>query len=1239
MMNRYFIYTIVLFCLIFKSNAQEIKFTESFTWLDNDSQEGFRIAESIDLDEQTGLPVKVVKIPLVSYFDVDDVQINYGLNDYTIVASDDLSGLTEDVSSLKLFRKHVVCVRRKYFLEMEIIPIFFNEEKKQIVKANEIEFTIALPEITPKTVLKSQKVTVSNSILATGKWVKIKVTESGVHKIPYSKLTSWGFSNPSNVNVFGNGGNMLPRANAEFRHQDLTENAVIHDDNTIYFYAQGPTEWNYDSYRKMFLHQLHDYTNEAYYFLSEEHGVGLRVQDSDQTSEMYTNETSEYDSYKFHEIDKQNILKSGIEWYGESFDPGQTQSFSFDFDNRVPGSEIMVYANVIARSDPSSSFTLSNNGSVLKKTSIYRVEYNKQEGAFANEGKMFTSLNNGGDQLSLDLTYNSTSSGATGWLNFICINSKESIDFEDQLMFRNMDVTGSGQSTRFNIDGVTNTSILWDVTEHTQPKNISIESNGFTYKTDELKEFVVFDAQGKLPEPEYDGGIDNQNIRAIGVPEMLIIAHPLFDEEAKRLAAIHLEHSGLQCEIVYPYQIFNEFSSGSPDISAIRDFARYLYKRDERFKYLLLFGDGSFDNRTYSEDNTNFILTYQSDNSINYASSFVSDDFYGFLDDNEGVNIMYDKLDIGIGRFPVSTASEAKAMVDKIDKYINESSVGPWKTEITFLADDGDGNLHMRQADELSGQVYTSYSAFNHNKIYFDAYPKVTASSGDRYPEVNLAIEQTIEEGTLIFNYTGHGGEHYLGHERVLDIDAIKRFTNLDRLPVFVTATCEFSRYDDYHHTSAGEWVVLSPLGGGISMFTTTRIAWSNENLQINKSFYRNIFEEDENGDKVRLGEVIRNSKNEISSSANKLNFTLLGDPALRLAYPTGNIKTKSINGNDDESKQDTIKAISLAEIEGQIESESTGRSTVTIQVYDKPVKAKTLGNKGATPFEYEVYQNRIYKGVLDANDDHFLTSFLVPKDIRYNVGEGRISYYSYDENGVESFGADNTVLVGGVADNPPSDNTGPQIDLMLNDDSFVSGSVTGMQPILLADLEDESGINISGVGIGHDMTLVIDNNRSLPINLNSFYQAENNSYTKGKINYQLPKLAEGKHTLELKVWDNMNNSSVKTIEFEVKLDGSLKISNSTVGPNPATQGETITFGFSHDAPNQVLDISYTIYNTAGRLIEKHQLTQASKGNRIEDIEWMPSSALSKGIYIVRFEIRSEEKQFGTFSEKILIVR
>ncbi|WP_439181531.1 type IX secretion system sortase PorU [Carboxylicivirga taeanensis] len=1216
-----------------------------FSWDDvRGDQEQYFVSfkEANAWHEPTQLPVKNVEIALPAYVHPDSIDVNLSFEASVIsdtVWVDRLKGV--DKEQLNLVSKRLVCQRGDYFIQLSFLPIIFDDVEQAYLSLESLQYELTIPETVMDSQLKTTGAAV-NSILSNGRWVKVKVQQTGIHKISYSQLSAWGFSNPSKVNVFGNGGQMLPKSNSKFRYNDLTENAVLHEDNAIYFFAQGPIAWTYNESTKLFEHQMHDFTDVAYYFLTDEHGSGRRISPSLEVADNFTQETDEYDSYQFYELENQNLLKSGAEWYGLRYDPGQERNYSFNFEHLVKTKDIKIKTDVIARSDKSSQFSVSVGEQVIQSIGISVVDYSRVEGAFASSGSRVSSFRVSDNIVDVKLRYESESSIASGWLNYLLINAKESLQVDEQLMFRNADLVGDLAATRFYLGGINASMVLWDITDYVSPQSIAIEQygdrDGFTYKTEQLREFVVFDKSAALPQPEFEETVANQNIKGMSVPDMLIVAHPLFESEAERLAELHARHSGLQCEVVFPYQIYNEFSSGSPDVSAIRDFAKYLYERSGKFKYLLLFGDGSFDNRSYTDANTNYILTYQSENSINVQFSYVSDDFFGCLDNGEGENILFDKLDIGIGRFPVGSTEEAKILVDRVDHYLNSSEPGAWKTEITFVGDDGDDNTHMIQAEQLSQQVYTNYPAFNHKKIFFDAYPQVTTSSGDRYPEVNEGIKEAIEGGCLIFNYTGHGNERNLAHENVLDITTIKQFTNIDRLPIFMTATCEFSRYDDYHNTSAGEWVVLSPLGGGVALFTTTRIAWSNGNMRLNESFYKHIFRKNENGSKLRLGEVIMKTKNELVGSTNRLNFTLLGDPALQLVYPDREIQTQSINGKVKPQERDTLKALTMATITGEHTHSPDAKSLVTMQVFDKPIKVKTLGNKGNVPFEYQVYQNRIYNGRIDAEGAVFQSSFIIPKDIRYNIGKGRISYYSFDENGTEAFGADNTVIIGGVSDNPPDDSQGPEIQLWLNDPSFQSGDVTGTRPLLFARFSDASGINTSGVGIGHDITLVLDGNKSLPINLNNYYATDKNSFTSGGLSYQLPPLEEGLHSLELRAWDNVNNSSLASLNFEVQQGGTLHLDNVSVYPNPLPEGGTLYVRFNHDAPNMLLDVVCSIYSIGGRLIERYETKQPAEAISVKPIEWQPGF-LSRGLYILQCEISSSDNKTGKFSKKILVVK
>ncbi|TAJ12155.1 hypothetical protein DMA11_13950 [Marinilabiliaceae bacterium JC017] len=1234
-----------------------------------------RISRQSLMDEATLLPLVLHNIPLTDISIPESVTITLTPTRTSPLTPEEAKIISAHRNNIPPQTSyHIVWEQQHPKLEIEVLPIIIDKAGNSAQKIEEYLLSIELTQTVQQ--LKSLKLTkntyTSNSVLASGKWIKIKVDESGVYKIPYSILSGQGFSSPSSVKVFGNGGHMLPRNNGTPRFDDLKENAVWHHNNAIYFYAQGPTEWKYDPSKNMFIQQLHDYSDAAYYFITEDAGTGLKIKEKD-TSHLTPNQfTTSFDGYQFHEIEKENLLKSGKKWYGESFNPTtQERSFSFSFPNIDNSQPIKIHNEVIARSNITTSFEFfhDSQGTAIQKITIPQVSYSDYTGNFARTGSGTSEFKAGGETVNLQCKYIPTSSTSRGWLDYICLNARQNLIFnKNQLPFRDKQTQGLYNITRFTVSNANSNLVVWDVTSHTQPEQLKYNLNGsnleFISPTDQLREFIVFDTTDDIPTPKIMGDVANQNLHGLPNADYLIITYADFITEANRLALLHQTHNNLSSVIVTPQQIYNEFSSGQPDITALRDFVRLFYNRtpnqSQRPKYLLLFGDGSYDNRSYDSKNTNKILTFQSDNSLNQTSSYVSDDFYGLLDDHEGDNMQTGRLDIGIGRFPVNTIEEAQQAVDKTETYLTDLQKGDWKSLITFVGDDGDYNIHMDHADKLSQKVFKNHPSFDLNKIYFDAYPKVTTSGGARYPEVENLIDETINKGTLIFNYTGHGGEGGLSAERVITKESIQQWTNKNSLPLFITATCEFSRYDKKEETTAGEWVFLNPVGGGIGLFSTTRIVYSSLNYILNDNIYNHIFEKSDNGQFLALGEVIRRTKNESGTSINKLNFTLIGDPALQLAIPKKHINTTKINESLLFSKTDshhlapftantdTLKAMSEALIGGEIltsenDKDQNFKGTVNITVFDKPTTVTTLGNEGAQPFKYETFQNKIFIGQSVITDGEFETSFFVPKDIRYNVADARASYYGFTEEGEEAFGAINTLKVGGVTDNPPTDEEGPTLSIWLNNRSFTSGGTTGIRPLLIADIFDESGINTSGIGIGHDISLIIDNDRTQTLVLNNYFQSDLNSYQKGTLTFQLPVQTPGTHKLELKVWDNLNNSSTAVLLYSVNEAGELKVNNAKVYPNPISQNGSLLFSLEHDEPNALLSIDISTFDLSGRIINQEKKNTISNGTFTQPLEWAPRTAsgalLQPGFYILRFIIEADTGKTTTISKKIMVVQ
>jgi hypothetical protein len=638
------------------------------------------------------------------------------------------------------------------------------------------------------------------------------------------------------------------------------------------------------------------------------------------------------------------------------------------------------------------------------------------------------------------------------------------------------------------------------------------------------------------------------------------------------------------------------------------------------------------------------VPAYESRESLKSAASFVTDDFFGCLDDDEGSNGS-GTMDVGVGRFPVKTVGEAEAMVDKVFRYMmpNRENYGPWRNSVVYIADDEDNNIHLGQAEGLVEITDSLGPVYNINKIYLDAYLQLQTPSGTRYPDANAAIDKAVNDGCLIINYTGHGGETGWATERVLDIPAIQAYKNISNMPAFVTATCEFSRYDDPGLISAGELVFLNPEGAGIGLFTTTRLAYSQSNYALNKRFYYEAFIIDSlTGEYPRLGDLIRVAKT--PSNQNIKNFVLLGDPALMLAYPKMRVRTDSITSEVTGKPVDTLHALSKVKISGHVE-DLKGIKMVGFNgmlypsVFDKPVKYKTRGNDPTSKIvDFYIQDKIIYKGEISITGGEFSFTFVVPLDISYQFGEGKISYYAMDTvNMIDAHGFD-PVWIGGSDSLAVTDDIGPAIYLYLNTFAFQSGDITTSDPLLIANIYDESGINAVGNGIGHDLVAILDGDYQEPLILNDYFTPETDSYQAGQILYRLGPLPDGTHTLTLKAWDVLNNSSEKSIEFRVDVGARLAISNVYNYPNPFREGTN--FVFEHNKPGNTLSVIVRIYNLTGWQLSVLHFSIPTESTQSGILYWNgldeAGNELPAGIYIYQMLVESDDGYISSASQKFL---
>ncbi len=1153
-----------------------------------------------------------------------------------------------------------------------------------------VSFSYVFTPGTSRTSAAAARSYASFSVLSTGTWYKVGVTSEGIYRLSYGFLDSIGIDvktvNPRNIRVYGNGGAMLPYVNAEYRPDDLKENPIWVSgesdgrfDSTDYvlFYGQSPHKWEYDYNDQRFRHTLNLFTDTTFYFITTDGGLGpaQRVKTRSSTTQPATHFVNTFDDFQAHEQESVNLVKSGRNWYGESFDLTLTHSIPFSFPNIDPSSQACVTTTYMVRTTSSSSkFTIEHPGgsNVFNVPVLNQNIYDCYYCDYTLPGTNNFCFTPSSSQFSLNMTFTKGNSGSSAYLDFMEINARRFLKpAGNQLFFRDIKSKGLNQVAEFTLTDASAGYTIWDVTD---PYDITIQgtaTNGnsivFRVQTDSLREFAAFN-NNTFPSPVKKGKIQNQNLHGLSQYEYVIVSHEKFLTQANRLANIHRTRSGLKTVVVPVNQIYNEFGGGAPELTSIKDFMKMFYDRagtnqDSLPSYLLLFGDGSYAYKSVS-GNSNFVPTYESFNSTNPVVSYVSDDYLGLLDDNEGEDVR-DLVDLGIGRFPVQDIIQARGIVDKIDAYTKpmdpstlaqsccntvatNNNYGDWRTYVAFIADDQDQNQHLRDAESLADTVKNNPEAgiYNIDKIYFDSYQQQTVPGGQRYPDARDAFNHRVEKGALMVNYTGHGGELGLSHERVLEIADINGWANSPRLPLFVTATCEFSRFDDPARISAGEYVLLNPTGGGISLLSTTRLVFSGPNWVLNLHFYQNVFEPI-GGEMPRIGDVCRKTKNAASTGGgvNHRNFTLLGDPAIRLAYPENRAKTTLVNSKDPQVTIDTVRALTKVTINGYVTDKAGNKLSgyngiIVPTIFDKPATIRTLGNDGdSSPRNFSLQKNTIYKGKASITNGDFTFSFMVPKDISYNFGKGRISYYFMNESG-DGAAAFDQFIIGGSNPNGLNDNLGPEVKLFMNDKNFISGGMTNENPSLFATVFDSSGINTVGTGIGHDIVAILDKNTEHSVVLNDYYEADLNSFQSGVIRYPYKKLTEGPHNLTLKVWDINNNSSERVIDFVVSPSAELALKHVLNYPNPFTTHTS--FFFEHNQACLGMDVQIQIFTVSGKLVKTIDKRVKTEGYRTEPIDWDGlddfGDKIGRGVYVYRIKVIASNGSVADHYEKLVIL-
>ncbi len=1242
---------LLLFCgfLLININSWSADYHRKITWFQRSSTgDG---ASPIPFGFEGSVVIDQSRLPYwVESFDLNSSDVEVHLTDvvFESVMSSQIS-LNDSVGNDLKFKTEIGSSAGRSVLRLTIFP--FVRRNNHIEKL--VEFTVSINENANQ--LKSATTAYQwkeTSVLRSGKWYKIKTKDKGIYKITFDQLKQWGFANPDQVSMYGNGGFMLPVLNKDTRVDDLNAYPVLKGkDNAgkdcMFFYSNGNIRIDEDSKTGILTHKQNYYSTETYFYLSDQ-GTIRTIERATEPSGIAGRKIDSFTNYVFYEKEDTCLLSSGSHWFGEQFNPGQSRTTNLVLDNADLTKDAQFVVSAVARSSSGSSMNVNVNGKSMNDISFQSLTVSDPTSNFADEQIAKFSGLVPSKNVQVKLTYSAFNGSSNAWLDYASVNYQSFLNMtSDSYSFRGKGAEGSVSVSEFALNGASATTRILDVTDVNNIFEVpAVYLDGqlkFKSNSSVTREYVAFNPGGSISVPESVGVIANQNLHATDLSEMIIVSNSELLNEANELADFHRNNDGMKVQVVTPDAIYNEFSGGLPDPSGLRNYFRMCYDLGKQsakntLKYILLMGDGSFDNRNIRGKNHNLIPTYQSENSLSPTESFVSDDFFVFLDEDEGDS--QGIVDLGIGRIPAKTAAEARYVIDKINNYHKKESMGNWRNVVTFIGDDEDYNTHMSQAESLASFVNKSYPGFFTDKIYFDAYKQLSTSGGEKYPDVTAAINNRVKQGTLVMNYTGHANEKSLADEGVLDIGIIKSWSNYNKLPIFVTATCEFSRFDA-DETSAGEEILFNPSGGGVGLFSTTRLVYSGANFVLNNKFFKYIFEKDDQGRNLRLGDVMLKAKAAANTGTNQLNFTLLADPAMRLANPNFQVKTTSIDGKNVETQTDTIRTLSVVTVKGFV-ADSNGVKLTSFNgeiiptVYDKALQVETLGNAGQTPMGYSVQNNVIYKGLASVKNGEFEFSFFVPKDISYKIDKGKILYYAYNET-VDAQGYFDGFYVGGVSNNTVSDSKGPDVELFLNSDSFTDGGQVSASSVLIANISDATGINTSGTGIGHDITAVLDGDYSNIMTLNDYFQADKDLYTSGKIIFPLTDLAEGEHVLKLKVWDVLNNSSEVEIRFVVKDD--FRIESVSCYPNPM-QGQT-KFVFKHNQPDESFDVTLHVFSSSGAQMDVLKTTVGSLGTESLPFEWIPADRLVKmkpGVYIYRLTVTTNDGKIGTGSGRLVFV-
>lgn len=1151
--------------------------------------------------------------------------------------------------------------------------------------ARRLSFRVYKPAETPQQ-RTAEAFETSNSPLDSGEWYRIRYENEGIHEIDREYLEGLGIEvdqiDPRNIQIWTTDGYPLPYRNDAPRPElsqvpvivEGQDNGSFDDGDRIIFFGNSVNRVYYDDENERFAHQKHHSDRRNTIFLKIGSSEGERLDPVTLNSPTRTVETfREFLWKEEHQHKSESGIKSGLGWFGQVFEAtGGGQRVNI-FNENVPGIDLSepveLHISVAGRSTAGSSFQLYLNDEPLDPISVPSIrDYSGSEwhsARITSESFEISGISIPDEQIDLQASFISGHSGGRGWIDYINLHlTRELIAREDKLLFNTPDDGSVSEIATYRLQGFENEPYVMEVSNPVEPVWLPVSSAGNDYEINYHTEpGTRMIAQSELYQPLDGERIENQNIRGISYhPDYIIITHERLYEQAQKLADYRSERDGLTPVVVTQQQVLDEFNGGVRDFVALRDYVKFLYDRAlssgrEAPKYLLLFGNATFDHKGIMAGARmeNLVMTFQSEESVHRTNTFASDDWFALLDDDEGewASGSSERIDMGVGRFPVQTPEEAELLIDKIQTYENDTNKQDWRSLFTFIADDdqvpsgNDDDLHIVNADVTADQIDREETGLRIDKIYQIDYPIESTAAGARVPQATQALIDRFNEGSLVMNFSGHGNERWLTDQRLFSIDDIPRLDNSENLSIFVTATCEFGRYDDNERYSGAEKMLLHENGGVVAALTTTRVVFTSRsiganNFGLNVELTREMVRRDEDGRPQTLGEIFRKTKNTTyGSSFNNRKFSLLGDPAMRIGLPEEKMEITHING-EPVAEQDSIRlrALDHVSVQGQAvsysgEPLSDFNGNATLRLFDAERLVSYPSDRDWIPGRctlddcgYYIQNDLLFNGQVTVENGVFNGEFVIPKNIAYSQEPGRIHLYASGPD-MDAVGSFSNFSVNGLNPDAEDDGEGPELEVYLNDESFFSGDMVNDDPTLLVNLHDESGINTSG-GIGHDLVAILrespDDSGQQTFVLNDFYQSEINDFTRGSIEYPITGLDNGRYELTVRAWDIFNNPGEETIEFEVQSGDDLVVRDVYNYPNP--MHNFTRFVFEHNQPGSALDVMIRIYTPAGTPVRTINRDGVIPSGNLVQIEFDgyddDGHRLANGTYIYHVRVRTE---------------